>query len=567
MRSLRCFATCLLIVFSLSVPGVAQEAEEHGHSHSGSEEGLGRVHMDISCAPAVGAKFDRALALLHNFWYRRALEGFQQVSNIDQECAIAYWGAAMTYNHPFWDAPSPADETAAWGLVQKGLAAKKISPREKLYLNAVAALFKDAGAGPKAARDEGYRDAMAAAFASFKDDETKLFYGLAILGTIKEGTKGFERQTQAAKLFEEVYVQSPDHPGVLHYLIHLYDDPAHAQQGLEAARRYSKTAAAVPHALHMPSHIFTRLGYWDESAATNEKAWQTSESDVKRAGESTSLRDFHALNYLEYAYLQLDRYRDARQTLDVIAAQYDAVTDKKTAADTPELQARHVRGRTIYAIPDRVVYGYFDMLTRYVVETGNWDAAARIPLPVPSRDFVAVKLQLEAMAAATRKDAAGARVAADKLALLAQESGQHPFAQQIITMQAKEAEAFAAKASGNADEAVAKMKEAVSIEDSVDSLSQPPYPIIPANELFGMLLMELNRPADAMERFLLTLKRTPGRPKAIYGIARAAQTEGDNATAKQRYQEFLAIWKNSDLDRPEVAIAKEFLAKVPAAAQ
>ncbi|MGB4783076.1 MAG: hypothetical protein WAQ77_00045 [Candidatus Acidiferrum sp.] len=567
MRSLGCFATCLLIVFSLSAPGVAQEAEEHGHSHSGSEEGLGRVHMDISCASAVGAKFDRALALLHNFWYQRALEGFRQVASDDPECAIAYWGAAMTYNHPFWDAPSSADETAAWGLVQKGLAAKKMSPREKLYLNAVAALFKDAGVGPKAARDEGYRDTMAAAYASFPDDETKLFYGLAILGTIKEGTKGFERQTQAAKLFEEVYARSPDHPGVLHYQIHVYDDPAHAEIGLEAARKYAKVAAAVPHALHMPSHMFTRLGYWDESAATNEKAWQTSESDVKRAGESSSLRDFHSLNYLEYAYLQLGRYRDARRTLDIIAAQYDALTDRKTAADTPELQARHVRGRTIYAIPDRVVYGYFDMLTRYAVETGDWDAAARIPLLVPSRDFVAVKLQLEAMAAATRKDAALARVAADKLALLAQESGQHPFAQQIITVQAKETEAFAAKASGNADEAVAKMKEAAAIEDSIDSLSQPPYPIIPANELFGMLLMELNRPADAMERFLQTLKRTPGRPKAIYGIARAAQIKGDNATAKRRYQEFLAIWKNSDLDRPEVATAKEFLAKVPAAAQ
>jgi tetratricopeptide (TPR) repeat protein len=393
MRPLRSFATFLLIVFSLSAPGVAQEAEEHGHPHSGAEEGLGHVHVDISCASAVGAKFDRALALLHNFWYRRALEGFQQVSNVDPECAIAYWGAAMTYNHPFWDAPSSADETAAWGLVQKGLAAKKMSPREKLYLNAVAALFKDAGAGPKAARDEGYRDAMAAAYASFPDDETKLFYGLAILGAIKEGTKGFERQTQAAKLFEEVYARSPDHPGVLHYLIHVYDDPAHAEEGLEAARKYAKVAAAVPHALHMPSHMFTRLGYWDESAATNEKAWQISESDVKRAGESGSLRDFHSLNYLEYAYLQLGRYRDARRTLDIIAAQYDALTDKKTSADTRELQARHVRGRTIYAIPDRVVYGYFDMLTRYAVETGDWDTAAKIPLLVPSRDFVAVKLQ------------------------------------------------------------------------------------------------------------------------------------------------------------------------------
>ena len=498
--------------------------------------------MDTSCAPAVGAKFDRALVLLHNFWYLRALEGFRQVSSEDPQCAMAYWGAAMTYNHPFWDAPSATDETVAWGLVQEGLAAKKMSLRERLYLDAVAALFKDAGAGPKAARDEGYRDAMATVFARFPDDETKLFYGLAILGTIREGIKGFERQEQAAKLFEEVYAHAPDHPGVLHYLIHAYDDPAHAEQALKVARRYAQTAAAVPHALHMPSHIFTRLGYWDESAATNENAWRTSESDVKRAGESGDSRDFHSLNYLEYAYLQLGRFRDARGTLDIIAAQYDALPEKKTAADTPELQSRHVRGRTIYAIPDRVVYGYFDMLTRYVVETGDWESAAAIPLMVPSRDFVAVKLQLETMAAAARKDAAGARVAADKLAALAQESGQHPFARQIITIQAREAEAFAARGTGNVDEAVAKMKEAVAIEDSIDSLSQPPYPIVPAHELFGTLLMELNRPAEAMEQFRQTLNRTPGRPKAIYGIARAAQARGDNATAKQRYQEFLSAW-------------------------
>jgi tetratricopeptide (TPR) repeat protein len=561
------FAICCLVVLSFGARCIAQEGEEHLHASPASEERLGRAHMDISCSRSVSAKFDRALSLLHNFWYGRALDGFQQVSNDDPECAMAYWGAAMTYNHPYWDPPSAADETAAWVLVQKGLAAKEMSPRERLYLNAAAALFKEAGAGPKAGRDEGYRDVMATACAQFPDDETKLFYGLAVLGTIKEGTKGFERQEQAAKLFEEVYTHSPDHPGALHYLIHVYDDPAHAEQGLEAARKYAKAAAAVPHALHMPSHIFTRLGYWDESAATNERAWQVSENEVQRAGESGALRDFHSLNYLEYAYLQLGRYRDAKRTLDIVAREYEALTDKKTAADTPELQSRHVRGRTIYAIPDRVVYGYFDMLTRYMVETGDWDAAAKIPLLVPSRDFVAVKLQLEAMAAATRKDAAGARVAADKLALLAQESGQHPFAQQIITTQAKEAEAFAAKATGNADEAVAKLKEAVAIEDSIDGLSQPPYPIIPANELFGTLLMELHRPADAKARYLQTLKRTPGRAKAIYGIALAAQAAGDKITAQQRYQQFLALWKNADIDRPEVTTAKEFLAKTGVAAQ
>jgi len=561
------FAISCLLVASLSATRISQEPEEHVHAAPVSEEGLGRAHMDISCARTVAPKFDRALALLHNFWYARALDGFRQVSSADPECAMAYWGAAMTYNHPLWDAPSAADETAAWGFVQKGLAAKRMSSRERLYLNAVAALFKDSGAGLKAARDAAYRDAMATAYASYPDDETKLFFGLAILGTAREGTKGFDDQIRAAKLFEEVYAHIPDHPGVLHYLIHAYDDPVHAERGLTVARAYAKTAAAVPHALHMPSHIFTRLGYWEESAATNEKAWKVSEDDAQRAGESGALRDFHSLNYLEYAYLQLGRYRDARRTLDITAAQFESLPDKNTATDTPDLQARHVRGRTIYALPGRVVYGYFDMLTRYVVEAGDWDGAAKIPLLVPSRDFIGLKLQLETMAAAAHTDAVGAKVAAEKLVVLAQEPGQHPFVQQIILMQAKQAQALAAKASGNPVEAVAKMKQAVAIEDGIDTLSQPPYPIIPAHELFGTLLMALHRPADALEQFLQTLKRTPGRPKAIFGIAQAAQAIGDQEMAQQRYQEFLTLWKDADGDRPEVATAKEFLANMATAAQ
>jgi hypothetical protein len=339
--------------------------------------------METSCSPAVSVDFDRALALLHNFWYVRAFERFNRVAKNDPECAMAYWGAAMTYNHPFWDAPSQADETAAWALIQKGLRAPKASAREKLYLGAVAALYKDVGAGTKSARNESYRDAMAAVYAKYPDDETKLFYGLSLLGAIPEGTKGFERQGQAAKLFEEVYARQPDHPGVLHYLIHAYDDPEHAQLGLRAARAYAKAAAAVPHALHMSSHIFTRLGYWEESAATNLRGWNVSENDVKRAHESGAYRDFHNLTYLEYAYIQLGRYRDAQHTVDIIAAQHQALPNKTTAPDTPELQSRHVRGRTIYAVPDRVVYGYFDMLTRLLVESSRLKEAATIPLVVP----------------------------------------------------------------------------------------------------------------------------------------------------------------------------------------
>src|SRR5215471_15863754 len=546
-------ATCGLAV------GIAAQDKQYQHPSSGSDEGFGRVHMDVSCAPTVAAEFDRALALLHNFWYVRALERFNQVLKNDPGCAMAYWGAAMTYNHPFWDPPSEADETRAWTLVEKGLSAPKAFAREKLYLAAVAALYKDAGAGSKSARDQNYRDAMAAAYAQYPDDETALFYGLSILGAIPEGSHGFEQQEKAAKLFETVYGRHPDHPGALHYLIHAYDDPLHAQQGLKAARAYAQSAAAVPHALHMPSHIFTRLGYWDESAATNLRGWEVSEADVKRAGESGAYRDFHNLNYLEYAYIQLGRFRDAQHTVDIAAAQYQALPDKKTARDTPELQSRHVRGRTIYAVPDRVVYAYFDMLMRLVVEAGRWDEVAKIPLVVSSRDFVAVTLEWQAKAAAVRKDVRTAKAAAAKLVSLSQEPGQHPFAKLIITLQAKEAEAFAAQAADDSKGAVTKLKEAVAIEDSIDDLSQPPYPVIPAAELCGYLLLELRRPSEAASYFQETLKRTPNRPKAILGLARAAKASGDNETAATHYKEFLSVWKNADPDRPELAEASQFL--------
>jgi len=221
---------------------------QHGHG----SEGVGKAHMETSCAPAAQARFDRALAVLHNFWYARALTLFQEIQKADPECAMAYWGAAMTYNHPFWDDPSPEDEAAAWADVQKGLNARSQNDRERMYLEAVAALYKDAGAGTKQSRDEAYRERMAATHAKYPDDETTLFYGLSILGTIKEGAKGFEMQGRAVALFESVYAHDQQHPGALHYLIHAYDDPVHAQMGLTVARAYAKAAAAVPDVYDMP---------------------------------------------------------------------------------------------------------------------------------------------------------------------------------------------------------------------------------------------------------------------------------------------------------------------------
>ena len=261
--------------------------------------------MDVTCSPSVAADFDAALALLHNFWYARALETFNEVIQADPQCAMAYWGAAMTYNHPFWDPPTNEDLSAAWALVQKGLKVSKMTPREAMYLDAVAALYKDGGAGSsKSERDQAYLAQMKAAADKYPDDETRLFYGQMLLSTMPEGQVDDEVQPVVAQILEEIYSRRPTHPGVLHYLTHVYDDPVNAEKGLVAARAYAKSAAAVPHAHHMPSHIFVRLGLWQEAAAANENAWRISEEDVKSgAGERGGHdhgKDFHALNYLQY---------------------------------------------------------------------------------------------------------------------------------------------------------------------------------------------------------------------------------------------------------------------------
>ena len=540
------------LVASLGATGVPAQ---HGHG----SEGVGTAQMQTSCAPALQAQFDRALALLHNFWYARALTQFQEIQKTDPDCAMAFWGAAMTYNHPLWDAPTASDAAAAWAYTQKGLKAKSQNDRERMYLLAVAALYKDAGAGTKRSRDEAYRDLMAATHAQYPDDETALFYGLSIIGSISEGTKGFEMQGRAVALFESVYARDRQHPGVLHYLIHAYDDPVHADRGLAAARVYARTAAAVPHAYHMPSHIFTRLGYWEEAAKTNENAWKISEDDVKAAREPGELRDFHSLNYLSYNYLQLGRYKDAKKTVDRFAAQYKAIPNRKTAPDSQDLQARHVRGRTIFALPDRVLYGYFDTLARHIVESESWSEVPTLPLVAPSSDFVVMRLHLEAMAAAKRKDPATAKARAAEMMKRAHAHGQHPFVQQILTMQAREAAAAAAHAAGDAAAAAREMEAAVAIEDSIDSLSQPPYPIIPAHELYGSMLMEMGRFAEARKHFEEALRRTPGRPKAIAGIARAAEAMGDVATAKAAATQLLEMWQNADPDRPELQVARRLL--------
>jgi len=552
MQTILVLGLCLLVALG----GV--NSTWSGDARDPQALGMGHAHMDISCSSAVSIDFDTGLALLHNFWYPRALSTFNQIIEAEPECAMAYWGAAMTYNHPFWDAPTRADEQHAWALVQKGIKAKKKSPREALYIDAVAALYRDGGTGEKSARDKAYRDAMAAVYARYPDDETKLFYALSILAIIEEGSQWSTQQELAARLIEQVYADDPQNPGALHYVIHAYDDPAHAAQGLKAARAYAQAAPAVPHALHMPSHIFTRLGYWEESAVANEKAWHVSETDLKKTGKSGAHRYFHALNYLQYAYIQLGRYRDAKRLTDIFSAQYETLPDKSTQPDSADLEVRHLRGRTIYALPDRVVYGYFDTLARYIIESEDWQLASKLPPRPNSREFTVMRLQIEACAEAKRKGAAAA-LAANRMTVLSNEPGQRPLAQKVLAIQAQEAQAIAAQVAGNQEKAITLMKGAVAIEDSIYALSQPPYPPIPAHELFGGMLLEMNRPAEAQKQFAAALQRTPRRPKAIYGLAQSARAQGDDQEAARQYEQFLKVWKNADHNLPEIAVARQFL--------
>jgi hypothetical protein len=324
-----------------------------------------------------------------------------------------------------------------------------------MYLLATAALYKDAGTRPKSARDEAYREQMAATHAKYPDDETTLFYGLSILASIREGTKGFEMQGRAVALFESVYAHDKQHPGVLHYLIHAYDDPF--MRKAARLRACARTAAAVPHAYHAVAHLHAPrvLG---RSGGDQRERVQISNDDVKAAGEPGELRDFHALNYLSYNFLQLGRYRDAKKTVDLFRDQMPAIANRTTAPDSQDLQARHVRGRTIFALPDRASTGYFDTLARFIVESESWGDVPTLPLIAPSSDFAVMKLHLEVMAAASRKDAATAKTKAAEMAERASAPGQHPFVQQILTIQAREAAASAAHAAGDGAGAMKEME-------------------------------------------------------------------------------------------------------------
>jgi hypothetical protein len=514
-------------------------------AHDG--EKLGTVHFPVSCAPAVQGDFKRAVALLHSFWYEEALKAFTAITASDPGCAMGYWGIAMSVYHPLWQPPSPE-------MLQKGAAALAktggltTTPREKDYIAAIESFYRDSDKVDHRTRAVAYEKAMAQLFARYPDDrEAAVFYALALDATAPPTDKTYANQLKAGAILEKVYAEQPDHPGVAHYIIHSYDYPPLATRGLVAARGYAKVAPSVPHAQHMPSHIFTRLGLWQESIDSNRASANAGKAYYARLGKNTVWdQTLHALDYIVYAYLQTGQDRQARAVLEELSAIQKAEPENFVAA-----------------------YAYAAIPARVALEQHRWAEAAAVKPASPAFPWdrfawaEGITAFARAVGAARSGDAAQARAEVQKLegyraALIA--AKQTYWAEQV-DIQQRAAAAWAARAEGKNDEAVTLMRAAADLEDSTEKHPVTPAPVVPARELLGEMLLDLNQPAQALVEFEASATREPNRFNGLFGAARAAELSGNTAKAKALYARVVALCDRADSERPELRHAKAALAK------
>ncbi len=490
----------------LSLLATRAAAAQAPAQHMGADSGLGTVHFSTSCLPQVAPRFDHAVALLHSFEFGAAIHGFDDVLSADSTCAMAHWGIALSR----WSNPTAPSNRAPALLARGRLAADAAgrlatTPRERGYIAAVAQLYADYEHVDQRTRVLAYERAMTDLVAQFPaDTEAKIFYALSLVAAAPPTDKSYTRQRLAGALLESLWVVQPNHPGLAHYIIHSYDVPPLAPQAAAAARRYADIAPAAAHALHMPSHTFTRLGQWELSVRANRRSADVAHRDSLLAEE------LHASDYLVYAYLQMRRYSAAKTVLDglpAIAARFDPSAATGAAPGWAGVFA-------LAAIP-----------ARYALERGAWaDAASLTPVPSAFPYTEAMTYFARALGAAHVGRPAVARAATDSLTaihgrLLA--SGETYWAEQIA-IQRLGALAWLALAEGRADDALAQMREAAAREDATEKSVVTPGPLAPARELLGDLLMTLGHPAEALAEYRRTLAKEPRRFRALEGARRAA---------------------------------------------
>jgi tetratricopeptide (TPR) repeat protein len=527
----------------------------------GDLRGVGKVTFPITCAPDVQSDFVRGVALLHSFFYEEARRVFTSVAERDPKCAMAQWGIAMTWWHPIWTPPTPDEMRAGKAAVKKAISMNVGSDRERGFITALNTYYNtpDGSAaapvgqschGPVGPRDRvvAYEKAMRELREKYPDDfEVQTFYAFAVLATgyATPNDTSLSKQLEAASILEKLWKQNANHPGVVHYLIHSYDYPQFAQRGLAAAQTYDSIAPWVPHALHMPSHIFTRLGMWDESIAANRASAEASRAyAAMRHRDATEAEELHALDYMAYSYLQEAQDAEAKKIVDIAA---------KVKKTNPELEFS--AAYALAAIP-----------TRYAFERNDWAAAANLAIPnLPhwsSFPFMEALIEYgHALGRAHTGDLDGARKAIARMQQLrdATKDPKFDYFKSHLDLQMQAASAWVAAAGGKKDEAIDMLRRAADSEDILGKHPVSPGAFVPIREQLGTLLLEMGQPTEAQREFEAALKIYPGRFRGLYGAARAAELAGDNRGASRYYTKLAAQTSKAGDSRDELNHVREFL--------
>jgi len=532
-------AAPVVLCFGLVGRLVAQES----HAHHG--ETLGRVVFPVSCAPEARTGFERAMALLHSFWWEEGGRAFRAVAAADSSCAMAYWGLALNFwGNPFVGGPSGDNLRQGATAASRALVLGAPTAREQGFLAAVGALYRDYEATPNPRRLLAYSDTLARVSRDFPaDPEVAIYYALSLVATASPMDTTFSRQRQAAAILNPLFRRFPEHPGLAHYIIHANDSPQLAALGLDAARRYAQIAPSAPHAQHMPSHIFVRLGLWDETIAANQRSLDAGIEYARAQGlRGAAPEQFHALDYMVYGYLQEGRDSAARRTV----AQGLALTGVLSS--------------------DALVMNYnrVAMEARVPLEAGDWAAAARLPVRAAGQGGIEEALAhfARGIGAARSRDTSQARVEVAALgAIRAALAGQPGYNwSRIVGIEQQTVVAWSLIAVGDTVGALREAKGAADLEDVTAKHPVTPGELLPARELEGDLLFTVGRYAAARAAYQATLRREPGRPRSLFGAARAAELAGDVAAARTGYRAYLSRMQQSDGARGELEIARGALA-------
>jgi len=523
---------------SLAIAATAAAGLVLAQSAAGQTDGkkLGQVHFETSCKPEAQKHFDRAMLYQHSFWYRASQAVFEDALKADPECGIAYWGIALSL---LWNphVPTPAKNLAEGAAaIAKGKSVGAKSQRERDYIDALAVMYADHEKVDHRTRVVAYAKAMEGLAQRYpKDDEAQIHYALALNTSASPADKTYANQLKGAAILEPIFQRQPQHPGVAHYLIHLYDYPPIAEKGLNAARLYAKIAPGAAHAQHMPSHIFTRVGYWKESIDSNIVSGRV-------AKEAADYHDqLHSMDYLVYAYLQLGQDQRARAVID----------DMKTVA-----------GFTETFLPGP--YALAVSPARYAVERGDWKAAAALEVrPSPLAHVQAITHFARALGAARSGNPEGAKADIARLGELRDKLRQAKDAywSEQVDIQAQVASAWVLYAEGKHDDALKALSAAADAEDKSEKHPVTPGVPKPARELYGVMLLERGNAKDALAAFEAVLKKEPNRLGAYVGVAAAAEKAGDVAKARDYYKKVVEVASDADKTRTEVADARAFLKK------